>query len=55
MVVMNQVTQILNQMQRREARAAAELLPLVYDELRGWRRKSWHTKSRGRRWTGQPS
>jgi hypothetical protein len=33
MGAMNQVTQILNQMKRGEAHAAAEPLPLVYDEL----------------------
>lgn len=31
---MNDVTQILNAMQRGDARAAAELLPIVYEELR---------------------
>ncbi len=37
---MNDVTRILSAIEQGDPQAAEQLLPLVYDELRGWRREA---------------
>ena len=37
---MSDVTRILSAIEQGDSSAAAQLLPLVYDELRNWRRRN---------------
>ena len=46
---MNEVTRILDAIEQGDARAAGQLLPLVYDELRKLAAQRWHRRSRARR------
>ncbi len=41
---MSDITQILSALEQGDPRAAEQLLPLVYDDLRNWRRKGWPAK-----------
>ena len=41
---MTDVTRILNAIDKGDPHAAERLLPLVYDELRSWRRQRWRRK-----------
>ena len=52
---MTDVTHIFSQIESGDPLAAEKLLPLIYDELRGWRRPNWPTKSRGRPYRRQLS
>jgi hypothetical protein len=42
---MSDVTQVLSAIEHGDPSAAGELLPLVYDKRRSWRRPSWRTSS----------
>ena len=46
---MSEVMQILSALEQGDSQAAAELLPLVYDELRRLAAKGWPTSGPGRR------
>ncbi len=46
---MSEVTKILDQIQHGDRQAAADLLPLVYAELRRLAGRSWLVRSRDRR------
>jgi hypothetical protein len=45
---MKDVTRILSEVEQGDPQAAEQLLPLVYEELRSWRRRSWPRRSRAR-------
>ena len=47
--IMTEATRIIMALEQGDKQAADELLPLVYDELRNWRRDSSSRKARGRR------
>ncbi len=47
---MSEITKIVHAIEAGDPHAAAQLLPLVYDELRGWLLCVWPMRSRGRRW-----
>ena len=57
---MNEVTRILSAIEQGDPQAAEQLLPLVYDELRNWRRRNSPTRSPARRsrpppWSTRPT
>ena len=52
---MNEVTRILNAIEQGDPRAAAQLMPLVYDELRRLAAAQMRARSRGRLSTPQRS
>ena len=47
-LAMSEVTRILSAIEQGDPRAAGKLLPLVYDELRGWPARGLLARSRGR-------
>ncbi len=51
---MHEVTRILSAIEQGDPKAAEQLLPLVYDELRGWPPRRWPRKSRARRSRPRP-
>jgi ECF sigma factor len=51
---MSDVTRILSAIEEGDPHAAEQLLPLVYDELRGWQPRRWRGSNPGKRSKPRP-
>jgi hypothetical protein len=51
---MSEVTRILSAIEEGDPHAAEQLLPLVYDELRGWQPRRWRGSNPGKRSKPRP-